>query len=460
MDGRRIRKIFRNLKKCFITALVFALMLNNIVCAVAVSDNDGSAFITKAEFDSLKNNFQSQINQYNTSIDNKIDNAIATYIAEITVAKKIEQTSLINKLSSQHFTKDFNYFGKSTTIGDYYKYWSWYSFTFGLDATNAGSSSKYGIGLRGGTAVLNPEEKTSGSTQSNYLICGKSAYDNTLYVPSYGVTSYNYYYFLNMCSYYGSAGPDGCYTGSLTITGSLGSNTDFGIRYYTGGFLQVASYYQGVSSAFSVYPMDTTWTTYDANALPGNAMDSTAKCHYIRNNEIMNLGVTDGTFNGTNDSENLYWVGGGGRQHGSGTVTLTMTKYKRKYQEQNYINFINDIVSQTVLTKVYYYNGLPIFKATDTGVVTLKIKPINTSGHSTYVAICDEPFENVNVGTGGIDVDNDGCSFTDWNMASDTEYEIKFNVKKDTTYWIKACPSGDDSQTTFTTTSIILEKSN
>ena len=48
-----------------------------------VSDNDGSAFITKAEFDSLKNNFQSQIDQYNTSIDSKIDGAIASYLAGI-----------------------------------------------------------------------------------------------------------------------------------------------------------------------------------------------------------------------------------------------------------------------------------------------------------------------------------------------------------------------------------------
>ena len=53
-----------------------------------VSDNDGSAFITKAEFDSLKNDFQSQIDQYNTSIDSKIDGAIASYLAGIKVEKK------------------------------------------------------------------------------------------------------------------------------------------------------------------------------------------------------------------------------------------------------------------------------------------------------------------------------------------------------------------------------------
>ena len=56
--------------------------------AAAVSDNDGSAFITKAEFDSLKNDFQAQINLYNTSIDSKIDEAIASYLKGLKISKK------------------------------------------------------------------------------------------------------------------------------------------------------------------------------------------------------------------------------------------------------------------------------------------------------------------------------------------------------------------------------------
>ena len=54
--------------------------------AAVVGDNDGSAFITKAEFDSLKNDFQAQIDQYNTSLDSKIDGAIAAYLSGIRVS--------------------------------------------------------------------------------------------------------------------------------------------------------------------------------------------------------------------------------------------------------------------------------------------------------------------------------------------------------------------------------------
>ena len=59
-----------------------------------VSDNDGSAFITKAEYDSLKNGFQAQLDGYNTSIDAKIDNAISSYLAGIKVAKSGDRNSL------------------------------------------------------------------------------------------------------------------------------------------------------------------------------------------------------------------------------------------------------------------------------------------------------------------------------------------------------------------------------
>ena len=48
-----------------------------------VSDNNGSAFITKAEFEALKDDFNSQIDNYNKSISSKIDGAIANYLASI-----------------------------------------------------------------------------------------------------------------------------------------------------------------------------------------------------------------------------------------------------------------------------------------------------------------------------------------------------------------------------------------
>ena len=67
--------------------LIFAFLLSINSFAAIVSDNDGAAFVTKAEFEALKNNFASQVEQYNTSIDNRIDGAIASYLAGIRIKK-------------------------------------------------------------------------------------------------------------------------------------------------------------------------------------------------------------------------------------------------------------------------------------------------------------------------------------------------------------------------------------
>ena len=58
-----MRKSTRIVKRLLALFLVVLMSINTF--GAVVSDNDGSAFITKAEFDSLKNDFQSQINNYN-----------------------------------------------------------------------------------------------------------------------------------------------------------------------------------------------------------------------------------------------------------------------------------------------------------------------------------------------------------------------------------------------------------
>lgn len=68
--------------------LIFTCIVNPFYAAI-VSDNDGAAFVTKAEFETLKSNFSNQINNYEDSIDYKIDGAIAAYLAGM----KLQKTS-------------------------------------------------------------------------------------------------------------------------------------------------------------------------------------------------------------------------------------------------------------------------------------------------------------------------------------------------------------------------------
>ena len=60
---------------------LFIVALMNINSYAAVSGNDGSAFVTKAEFDALVNTFNEQMNNYEASVISKVDGAIANYLA-------------------------------------------------------------------------------------------------------------------------------------------------------------------------------------------------------------------------------------------------------------------------------------------------------------------------------------------------------------------------------------------
>ena len=92
-------------KRLTIFILIFILCINNF--AAVVSDNDGSAFVTKSEFDALKNSFASQIENYNNSIEQKIDGAIAAYLAGLRVSTRYVLKSILNDINS----KGFNYNG-------------------------------------------------------------------------------------------------------------------------------------------------------------------------------------------------------------------------------------------------------------------------------------------------------------------------------------------------------------
>ena len=83
-------------------AALFLVVLMSIESfAAVVSDNDGAAFITKAEFDSMKNEFQAQLNDYNSNIDIKIENAIVGYLNGIkkTVTESFNPFVLITSTS-------------------------------------------------------------------------------------------------------------------------------------------------------------------------------------------------------------------------------------------------------------------------------------------------------------------------------------------------------------------------
>ena len=144
------------IKRAVATFLVVLMSIESF--AAVVGDNDGAAFITKAEFESLKNDFQTQINRYNTSLDNKIDGAIASYLNGVRVAKTSDLKPIVEKYKDIYWLHDFSLVSYQQTmtsrtaksksaVGDYQPNysnragWSFYPQNRGLKLTAYGSSN-------------------------------------------------------------------------------------------------------------------------------------------------------------------------------------------------------------------------------------------------------------------------------------------------------------------------------
>lgn len=76
------------MKRILTFILLLNLMFSTIIIstnAAVVSDSDGAAFLTKQEFEDMKDGFDKQLTQYADSIDKKVDGAIASYLAGINI---------------------------------------------------------------------------------------------------------------------------------------------------------------------------------------------------------------------------------------------------------------------------------------------------------------------------------------------------------------------------------------
>ena len=104
-----MNKPYRLIKRYI--ALILVLLFSIESFAAVVGDNDGAAFITKAEFDSMKNDFQSQLDRYNSSLDNKIDGAIASYLSGIKIKQKTDLPQLCSNYSLMRWTNDLYVYG-------------------------------------------------------------------------------------------------------------------------------------------------------------------------------------------------------------------------------------------------------------------------------------------------------------------------------------------------------------
>ena len=193
--------------------IVFALIIcmSSSRFAAIVSDNDGSAFVTKSEFEALKSDFNSQIDNYNLSIDRKIDGAIGQYLAGLNLAKK-------EVLPTKYYDykidgNDLGWYGKTT--GANINLNTNYYLVNNIEASirmyrYSATDSKFLYKRYKGTGVWWPGSTTShaqtdinvrtdvDAVYNNYIICDTD--DNILYFAYCATKQTSMYYNYNMAA--------------------------------------------------------------------------------------------------------------------------------------------------------------------------------------------------------------------------------------------------------------------
>ena len=171
---------------------LFIVVLLNINSYAAVGANDGSAFVTKAEFDALVNTFNEQMDTYQSGLNAKIDGAIANYLAGLSSQSRKKMDIYNNGwsiLSCINGAQDptFNYPNIDILYGGNYKgSFSWSSgyknYTMGFDIRYS-----YANDNKVTRAIVSHNKGEAQQTASDVKVYWKGVTDE--YIESYSINA-------------------------------------------------------------------------------------------------------------------------------------------------------------------------------------------------------------------------------------------------------------------------------
>ena len=462
-------------KKAVCLFFAFLLCMNSF--ASVVSDNDGSAFVTKAEFEGLKNNFAEQIQQYNQSIDSKIDGAIASYLAGIQLAKKETLESLLNKVNDDcndsyldgTTPKKYGYrcMAKAWTVPTTQKPEGAITNFFTGNIIGSENNSRAGAGFSRmaltvdtRTGLYDVAIPSSGCRHGLYMMLKKY---NNKYYPTNTYSDIRYRY------YVAGSGAAATWSGwppqDATDSGVVWTFPTFQItetEYWKINVDNAYAYWNAATSHdwdfIKVFYGGTYENTESINVVPVTGKISTSNIYGLLTDNLTKMRVQDNYYD---------WQGYGWNRF-----------FSRKKDGTNWVLDLNFNVANTPNLRFYFnchpydnavkpsefidynatraynegdvaiYGGLPVFKATSTGEVTMKIKFKSHLNHDVYVGLQKTQF--LNNETYAIDNslglrDESGNKYTSNKFERDKVYTFVMDVEKDNVIWIKTYDANSDT---------------
>ncbi|MBR1454383.1 MAG: hypothetical protein IJ593_07035 [Lachnospiraceae bacterium] len=421
-------------------ALLLVLLFSIESFAAVVGDNDGAAFITKAEFDSLKNDFQSQLDRYNSSIDNKIDGAIASYLAGVAIAQTQKVQNLYDLLGGQNIK--FGFPSIDPTVDElvgWATYWE--------------NGDKYGVStVRMGAqhnGIKNPAEWSW--TNVSY---GGGQNGKFLIYKEYGGNKFLDKYFYGMLQ---AVFAGGWWTGANTvrkcmINGPWGASAaDVNVPLTPTSSL----YADFFTSFYRVYDKEprvdlSYWTSAYGVDMTVNKIFISETNFGKANARMINKGSG---LNADTESTALYNYYNGmattdGTEHDADDIVYNNvvfydwdTETSKSYTEL-YPGFYN---GKTYTNKLYA--GVHLFESEKQGTVKIEgLKFTKSAGGYVWFAISSAPFSNSDTLSGDVKftkVTNatiDGADLNRYYASPGAEVTLEFEIKKGL-YYIKCQPT-------------------
>ena len=510
-NKHRLSRVFKRALALFIIVII-----NFNSFSAVVSSNDGSAFITKAEFDALVNDFNSRIEDYEKSIDAKIDGAIAEYLAGLATASSYIMEDLIHvaKVNNNNNLKFIQWKipQASKDVDDvsagFHLMWSW----------GSGTNNNETLGRTYGYITVSNQEAWAGSmalrrytdytdieanyTNSYYYAYFPFASSNEVEYISEGNTTdfvlkdlhrFRCHFDIMASKFVVTAAQNSVALADLDyapttitcdFTGGLtknGPGTINGPNVSVGSIsarpqMTITHSYSLTSSSDST---NNDFLNYNiARTISGNAhfIDYSFRNNYNNHGQvdleiqatrpISNIADYKGQNSGTAVQalrEGTTWSSLTGKK-GYGNNTSFRFKYNhQQIYNLNWPNLVNDFYSTYFNTPYYKYYGIPICKPNKmTGDITFKLKFTNTKVGDIYPAftyqINDVKFSNGDLPSASNVLYNE--TVPQGNSSYTKEITITKDTVKDTTngdyLYIKIQPSVENQIVSVDTEGDIL----
>ena len=431
---------------------LFIVVLLNINSYAAVGANDGSAFVTKAEFDALVNTFNEQMDTYQSGLNSKIDGAIANYLAGLSSVQVIELDNLATKycqslgISVISPRKDVTADGAFTaTLMNILTYsWMWVQPANGSESLPTVQNAK----ASGAWQYFNESNKQKGTKNSTYpnsfFVKDENGYVNMM---------------ITNCNSSVSCGQ------VLVSSPGYGSNISIKNSTWTTAAVnkhKTDSALTG-SATYNYSWTGTAWQTTTGGAQPYSIPVSFGAYIYSGSknlanvSQIVNFSTTSVPVIEYNDYENntMFMENHGfnmGFMVGDPRTTATApprtpAKYGRiKSTSTNVTNVKSAGHYGAGFDNVGMYAGIPLCKATEDGTINFIITLTNDDLGDICISDNNTGFSNTASPEPGINFAVDDRAYSNrWttNNGDSGDHTIKFDCIKNKTYWIKWIPNSN-----------------